>query len=105
MTQKIIGRAKVAASQKRSIPLSGSRECFSALLDMLSDPHRQCLFGRPQLIGLLQVHPNSAVVLKNAARRTRRIARNATLAFDNRRDPIRRHFEGFSQCIGVNRRI
>jgi len=95
----------MAAGQKRSIPLSGSRECFSALLDMLPDPHRQCLFGKPQLIGLLEIHPEFSSCIEEGRQPHRRISRDAMLPFDDGRDPIRRNFEGFGESIGINRRV
>ena len=83
----------------------GSHEWVSALLDMPPNFHRQCLFGKPQLIGLLQIHPEFGRGVEKSRETNRSISCDATLRFDNRRDPIRRYFEGLGQCIGVYPRI
>ena len=84
---------------------SGSQECVSAWLDMPPDFHRQGLFGKPQLIGLLQIHPGFGRGVEKCRETNRSISCDATLPFDNRRDPIRGYFEGLGQCIGVYPRI
>lgn len=72
---------------------------------MLPDLARQRLFGKAQLIGLLQIHPELSGGVEERSQTHGGISGDASLPFDNRRDPIRRHSEGLGESIGVNRRI
>jgi len=61
------------------MPSSGRDERFPVMLDMLLDLTRECSFGKPQLIRLLEVHPEFSCGVGKGRQPHRRIARDAAL--------------------------
>lgn len=75
------------------------------LFDVLSHLPRQRPFRKPQLIGLLQIHPEFSGSVEKCGQTHRRISCDTAVALDDGCDAISRHFEGLGEHIGVNRRI
>ena len=67
-----------------SVPPSGQYERFSALFDVLYDLTRQSLFGKAQLIRLLQIHPEFRYGVEKRRQTYCGIARVTALPFDRR---------------------
>jgi len=60
---------------------------------MLSDLTLKSLLGKAQLVRLLQIHPEFCCGSEKRRQTHRGIARDASLSFDNCRDPVHRNLD------------
>ena len=68
-----------------------SRQGAFVFRDALSHPRGQRLFGVPQVVGHLQVHPELRRRLEKRSQPDCRVPCEATFILQSRRDPVGRH--------------